>query len=60
MFGIFGNKKAKLEKKYAQLLQESHALSHTDRKASDLKMAEAAAIFEQIQAIEQQEAASAS
>ncbi len=53
MFGLFGGKKQKLEKKYAQLMEESHRLSHIDRKASDLKMAEAEAVLTQIKAIDE-------
>ena len=53
MFGLFASKITKLEKKYAQLLEHSHRLSHIDRKASDLKMAEANEILTQIKAIEQ-------
>ena len=53
MFGLFANKKKKLEKRYAQLLEQSHHLSHSDRKASDLKMAEAEEVLDQIKAIEQ-------
>lgn len=52
MFGLFANKKKKLEKKYAQLLEESHRLSHSNRKVSDLKMAEAEEVLTQIKAIE--------
>jgi hypothetical protein len=47
MFG-FGNKKAKLEKKYKQLLEESYQLSHSNRKKSDEKLAEAEALRKQI------------
>jgi hypothetical protein len=36
MFGLFTGKKAKLEQKYAKLLEESHRLSHINRKDSDL------------------------
>lgn len=52
MFGLFGDKKKKLEKKYAQLLEESHRLSHSNRKASDLKMAEADQVLTQIKDLE--------
>lgn len=50
MFGF--NKKAKLEKKYKQLLEESYRLSHTDRKQSDLKAAEAEEVWKQLDKIE--------
>ena len=52
MFGLFADKKTKLEKKYAQLLEESYRLSHSNRKASDLKMAEADRILTQIKFLE--------
>lgn len=52
MFGLFGDKKKKLEKKYTQLLEESHRLSHSNRKASDLKMAEADQVLTQIKDLE--------
>ena len=51
MFG-FGNKKAKLEKKYQQLLDEAYRLSHTDRKQSDLKTAEADEVRKELEALE--------
>lgn len=50
MFG-FGNPKAKLEKKYKQLLEEAFKLSHVDRKKSDLKTAEAEEVLKQIDAL---------
>ena len=43
MFG-FGNKQEKLEKRYKQLLEESYRLSHSNRKKSDEKLAEAEAL----------------
>ena len=48
MFGIFKKKseKEKLMQKYKALLQEAYKLSHTDRKAADLKTAEAEEIFQ--------------
>jgi hypothetical protein len=52
MFGIFGNKKTKLEKKYQQLLAEAHRLSTVDRKKSDAKMAEAEQIRKELEALE--------
>jgi hypothetical protein len=52
MFGIFGDKKSKLEKKYKQLLDEAYRLSHVDRKKSDLKSAEADELRKQIEAME--------
>ena len=55
MFGLFRNNKSKLEKKYAKLLEESHRLSHTNRKQSDFKMAEAEEVLKAIKAIENEE-----
>ena len=55
MFGLFGDKKKKLEKKYARLLEESHRLSHSDRRASDLKMGEADQVLTQIKAREEKD-----
>jgi hypothetical protein len=52
MLGLFGDPKKKLEKKYKKLLDESYRLSHTDRKASDLKAAEADEIRRQLEALE--------
>jgi meiotically up-regulated gene 157 (Mug157) protein len=43
MFG-FTSEKSKLEKKYKQLLDEAYQLSHTNRKKSDDKTAEAEAV----------------
>lgn len=51
MFGST-NKKAKLEKAYKKLLDESYRLSHTNRKKSDEKAAEAESVRKQIEAIE--------
>ena len=52
MFGLFADRKTKLEKKYAILLEESYRLSHVNRKQSDLKAAEAEKILTQIKALE--------
>lgn len=43
MLGLFKKKseKQKLQEKYKKLLNESYKLSHTDRRGSDLKRAEA-------------------
>ncbi|GAA0729344.1 hypothetical protein GCM10009430_39440 [Aquimarina litoralis] len=51
MFAIFKKKteKERLQKKYKTLMEESYKLSHTNRKASDEKQAEAAEILEQIE-----------
>ncbi len=51
MLGLFKkkSKKEKLQQKYNKLLDESYKLSHTDRKASDLKRAEAEAVYAEIE-----------
>ncbi len=51
MFSLFKKKSPKelLEKKYKALLEESFHLSKTDRKSSDLKAAEAAAVLAEIE-----------
>ena len=46
-------RKKKLEKKYRKLLDESYRLSHVDRKASDLKAAEADEIRKQLDALDE-------
>lgn len=43
------NEKARLHKVYRQLLEESFRLSTKDRKASDLKRAEAEAVLKRIE-----------
>jgi len=52
MFGLFSSKKKSLEKKYAKLLEESHKLSHSNRKQSDLKLAEANEVLKAIDELE--------
>lgn len=54
MFG-FKTQKTKLEKKYKQLLDEAFQLSHTDRKKSDLKAAEAELVRKQLEVLEKNE-----
>ena len=56
MFGIFKSKskKEKLQAQYNKLLQDSYKLSHTDRKASDMKMAEAEEVMLQIEAMQEE------
>lgn len=51
MFGLFKKKSQReiLNKQYKQLMEESYRLSHSDRKASDLKRAEAEEILKQIE-----------
>ncbi len=53
MFGLFKkkSKKEQLNKKYQKLLAEAHQLSHTDRTASDKKLAEAEELLKQIEQI---------
>jgi len=56
MFGLF-KKKAELEKlqdQYVKLLDESYKLSHSDRKASDLKALEADQLLNKITALQQE------
>lgn len=51
MFGSTDNK-AKLEAKYAKLLEEAHRLSSSSRIKSDLKTAEANEVLAQIEELE--------
>ena len=53
MFGLFKRDSEIdiLQKKYAKAMKDWHALSSTDRQASDKKYAEAQAIAEQIDAL---------
>ena len=56
MFGLF-KKKTELEKlqdQYVKLLDESYKLSHSDRKASDLKALEADQLLNKITALQQE------
>ena len=48
--GLFKRKteKEKLQARYKKLMEEAYKLSHTDRKASDFKTAEADAILKRI------------
>jgi len=50
MFNLFKkeSEKEKLDKKYKKLLTEAYNLSHTNRTASDAKMAEAEGIAKEI------------
>ena len=54
MLGIFRkkSKREKLQKQYKKLMKEWHALSRTDRTASDRKYEEAEAILKQIAIID--------
>ena len=55
MFGIFGKKdpKVALQKRYTALLNEAHILSTRDRKASDLKRAEAEEVLKELEALDE-------
>ncbi|MCE7992454.1 MAG: Lacal_2735 family protein [Roseivirga sp.] len=52
--GLFRRKseKEKLQAKYRKLVDEAYKLSHNDRRASDLKTAEADEVLKQIDALE--------
>jgi len=52
VFGLFSDRKTKLEKNYQRLLKESYELSHTNRKLSDLKVAEAEIVRQKIDQLE--------
>lgn len=53
MFGLFKKDPVKkLRKKYKDLMEESYRLSTTDRKASDLKRAEAEEVIKEIEALQ--------
>ncbi len=55
MFGLFKKDPIKkLEEKYKSLLEESFKLSTSDRKASDLKIAEADAVLKEIERLKLQ------
>ncbi|WP_339608137.1 Lacal_2735 family protein [uncultured Roseivirga sp.] len=51
--GLFSRKteKEKLQAKYKKLIDEAYKLSHTNRRASDLKTAEANELLKQIEAL---------
>lgn len=52
--GWFSGKseKEKLQKQYKKLIDEAYKLSHTNRKASDIKTAEADALMQKIETLE--------
>lgn len=54
MFGLFGKSdpKAKLEKQYKSLLEESYRLSTIDRAKSDKVRAEAEEVIKEIEKLE--------
>lgn len=53
MFGLFKKKsqREKLLEKYNKLTEEAYQLSHTNRKASDLKAAEAQEVLKELEAL---------
>ena len=52
MFGFKKkSEKEKLQAKYEKLIAEAYKLSHSDRKASDLKTAEADEILKKIESL---------
>jgi len=57
MFGLFKKKSPvdKLHESYEKLMQESHRLSTTDRKQSDIKFAEAQEILKEIDTLSKEE-----
>lgn len=56
MFGLFkkSNPEEALQKKYRSLLEQSHKISHSDRKKADALMAEAEEVMKQIEALKKQ------
>lgn len=54
MFSLFKKKseKEQLQKKYKILMEESYKLSHTNRKASDNKQAEAEEILKKMEQLQ--------
>lgn len=52
MFGSAKSKQKKLESRYRQLMQESVTLSHSNRRKSDQKLAEAEKVREQLEQLE--------
>ncbi|MHA7057647.1 Lacal_2735 family protein [Aquimarina sp. M1] len=55
MFTLFKKKseKEQLQKKYKRLMEESYKLSHTNRKASDNKQAEAEEVLRKIEQLQE-------
>ncbi len=58
MFGLFKKKSEieKMQERYDKLMQEAFNLSRTDRKASDLKYAEADQLMKKIESLGAQDA----
>ncbi|WP_224997360.1 Lacal_2735 family protein [Cesiribacter sp. SM1] len=57
MFGLFKSKteEQKLRERYEKLMAESYTLSHTNRKASDQKVAEADSVMKQLELLKQKQ-----
>jgi hypothetical protein len=53
MFGLFKKKSQKeiLQEKYRKLMEEAHKLSTVDRKASDMKAAEAEEVMKELESL---------
>ena len=53
MFGIFKKKseKEKLQERYRKLMEESHKLSHVNRKLADQKVFEAEEVLKQLESL---------
>lgn len=53
MLGLFKKKseKEKLEQQYKKLTEEAYRLSHSDRRASDIKTAEAQEVARKIESL---------
>ena len=53
MFGLFKTKTPaeKLQERYQKLMAEAHQLSHSNRRASDQKVAEAEEVIKQLEKI---------
>ena len=53
MFGLFKKKseKEKLQDRYRKLMEESHKLSHINRKLADEKVFEADQVMKQLEAL---------
>ena len=55
MYSFFLNQEARLEKKYQRLLKEAYELSHSNRKLSDLKTAEAERTKVELESLEKKQ-----
>ncbi len=58
MFGLFKKKSEieKLNEQYQKMMSEAHQLSQKDRKAADMKTAEAEEVLKKIDALKAKEA----